>query len=437
MRFYSTNNRTKFFTPEEAVLKSLPEDNGLFMPEEIAVLPSEFFSGLHSSSLQEIAFEVASRYFCPEIPALVIRDIVSSSVTFPVPLVQVGSDTCMLELFHGPTLAFKDMGARFMARLMSWLNRNETRKLTVLVATSGDTGSAVASGFAGVEGIEVVILYPSGKVSPLQEKQLTTNGGNITALEIKGSFDDCQRLVKTAFLDSRMNAAYRLTSANSINIARLVPQMFYYIDACRQLPEGSLPPVFIVPSGNFGNLCAGILAWKAGMPTQGFIAANNRNDAVTRYLNSGRYEPRSTVPTISNAMDVGNPSNFVRLLDIFSHDREQMRHAIQSVSFDDEQTSMALRDCHERYGYLCDPHAAVGWAAWNMCPPMRNRFPAEATGIILETAHPVKFAEVIEETLDISPSLTPEMMDLMGREKQSIVLSSDYEAFLEMMMSRL
>lgn len=437
MKFYSTNNPSVLFSPEVAVLKSLPDDNGLFMPEEIAVLSDEFFRGLKSLSLQDIAFEVSSKYFCPEIPAAVIRDIVQAAVTFPVPLVRINENTLMLELFHGPTLAFKDMGARFMARLMSWLNRHETGKLTVLVATSGDTGSAVAAGFSGVEGIEVVILYPSGKVSPLQEKQLTTNGGNITAIEIEGSFDDCQRLVKTAFLDNRLNTVYRLTSANSINIARLIPQMFYYIDACRQLSDVDEPPVFIVPSGNFGNLCAGILAWRSGMPAQGFIAANNLNDAVTRYLERGTFEPGTTIPTISNAMDVGNPSNFIRLLHIFGNDIDLMRLMLKSISFNDDETRAAMRDCYARFGYMCDPHTAVGWAAWTTYSKAANVFSDTTTGIILGTAHPVKFAEVIEDTLGISPAFTPEMRALMAKEKRSTVLPADYNAFLDFMLTRI
>ncbi|MFM1745319.1 MAG: hypothetical protein RLZZ630_1256 [Bacteroidota bacterium] len=432
MKFYSTNNHSVLFDPATAILKSLPDDNGLFMPERIPVMPSGFFSELKSKSLQEIAYEVSVRYFSPEIPEEVIRRIVEDAVNFPVPVRQLTDDTCVLELFHGPTLAFKDMGARFMARLMSWLNRNEQGKLTVLVATSGDTGSAVASGFFGVEGIEVVILYPSGKVSPLQEKQLTTNGGNIRALEIKGSFDDCQRIVKTAFLDAELNKRYRLTSANSINIARLIPQSFYYIDALRQMPEGSLPPVFVVPSGNFGNLTAGLLAHLSGMPTSGFIAATNRNDAVVRYLSGEEYHPIQTIPTISNAMDVGNPSNFARLLDMYGHDRSRMQSALKACAFDDEATRSVMRSCYERYGYMLDPHGAVGWLAWEQ---KKSMFRPGTPGIILETAHPVKFSEVVEETLGVKPEIPDSLKSIMNREKKAVLLSSEYSDFFSWMMA--
>ncbi|MFM9055264.1 MAG: threonine synthase [Bacteroidota bacterium] len=433
MRFYSTRNPSITFDPAMAILRSLPEDNGLFMPERIPLMPEGFFADIRSMQLPEIAYEVAVRYFSPEIPAEVIRTIVDDAVNFPVPVKHIHADTHVLELFHGPTLAFKDMGARFMARLMSWLNRNEAEKLTVLVATSGDTGSAVASGFYGVEGIEVVILYPSGKVSPLQEKQLTTNGGNIRALEIQGSFDDCQRIVKTAFLDKELNTRYRLTSANSINIARLIPQSFYYIDALRQVPEGSIPPVFVVPSGNFGNLTAGLLAQRSGMPASGFIAATNRNDAVVRYLSGEDYQPHETIATISNAMDVGNPSNFVRLLDMFGNERAQMQHALQACTFDDEATRSAMRECYSQYGYMLDPHAAVGWLAWAQ---LQSGFQNGTPGLILETAHPVKFSEVVEETLGVKPEIPESLLSIMSREKQASLLSSNYSDFLDWMMGK-
>jgi threonine synthase len=358
---------------------------------------------------------------------------VEDAVSFPVPLKQVNDDTFVLELFHGPTLAFKDMGARFMARLMSWLNRNESQKLTVLVATSGDTGSAVASGFHNVEGIEVIILYPSGKVSPLQEKQLTTNGGNISACEIQGSFDDCQRLVKTAFLDKELNAVYRLTSANSINIARLIPQSFYYIDAVRQLSDGSLPPVFVVPSGNFGNLTAGLLASMSGMPASGFIAATNRNDAVPRYLSGDEYTPGKTIATISNAMDVGDPSNFARMLDLFGADRTRMQAALMGCAFNDEHTRSAMRTCYERYGYMLDPHGAVAWLGWEQ---LKAKFPGGTPGILLETAHPVKFSEVVEETLGLAPEIPAPLRSIMDKEKKATLLSADYSDFLNWMHAR-
>lgn len=433
MKFYSTRNRSCLFHPGEAILKSLPDDNGLFMPERIPTLPESFFLNLKDSSLQSIAKAVSRAYFSPEIPEEIIDHIVEDAVSFPVPLKQINDDTYILELFHGPTLAFKDMGARFMARLMSWLNKDETDKLTVLVATSGDTGSAVASGFYGVPGIEVVILYPSGKVSPLQEKQLTTMGGNIIAIEIQGSFDDCQRIVKTAFLDRSLNASYRLTSANSINIARLIPQSFYYIDALRQLPSGSLPPVFVVPSGNFGNLTAGLLANLSGMPAAGFIAATNSNDAVPRYLSGEDYLPGETIPTISNAMDVGNPSNFVRMLDLFGDDRSAMQKILRSCSFNDDETRAAMQNCYKGYGYMLDPHAAVGWLGWEKC---KGFFPENTPGIILETAHPVKFSETVEDTLGVKPEIPENMKEYLIKEKRATLMNADYSSFLEFMMHR-
>jgi threonine synthase len=433
MKFYSTKSHGTLFSPGEAILKSLPDDNGLFMPERIPVLPDSFFSRLHSLSLQEIAFEISKAYFSPEIPEVVIQKIVTDAINFPVPVKGITDDTYVLELFHGPTLAFKDVGARFMARLMSWLNREETQKLTVLVATSGDTGSAVANGFQGVDGIEVVILYPSGKVSPLQEKQLTTCGGNISAIEVQGTFDDCQKLVKTAFLDSDLSRKYRLTSANSINIARLIPQSFYYIDACRQLPAELPAPVFVVPSGNFGNLTAGLLAMKAGLKVNGFIAATNRNDAVPRYIGGGDYSPGNTIPTISNAMDVGNPSNFVRMLDLFGSSRDAMREKIRAIAFDDDRTRAAMRSCYKNHHYMLDPHGAVAWAAWE---ELKSNYPAGTPGVLLETAHPVKFSEVVADTLGITPEIPTAMTEILSREKKATLLSADYDQFRAFLLSR-
>lgn len=433
MKFYSTNNPDLHFSPEEAVLKSLPADNGLFMPETLPLLSAPLRKYKGAGSLTQIAQEVACAFFAPEIPRDVLEEIAAGAASFPVPLRQIHQDTYILELFHGPTLAFKDMGARFMARLMSWLNRNEQRKLTVLVATSGDTGSAVAHGFLGVEGIEVVILYPSGKVSPLQEKQLTTCGGNITALEIQGSFDDCQKMVKTAFLDPELNAHYRLTSANSINIARLIPQMFYYLDAIRQLPDQSLPPVFVVPSGNFGNLTAGLFAQACGMPARGFVAATNRNDSVVRYLEGEAFSPAQTIPTLSNAMDVGNPSNFVRMLSLFGNDRERMRQTLKAYSFTDEDTLTAMRHCYRDTGYMLDPHSAVGWLGWEKA---KASYQAGTPGIILETAHPAKFPEVVEQALGIAPEIPEAMQALLQKEKDAVLLPAEYATFKEFMLSR-
>ena len=432
MKCYSTNDTARLFSVSEAILKSLPDDNGLFMPLEIPRLPDDFFANMPGMTLQEISLEIARCYFTPEIPEDMLQHIIHDAVNFPVPVRSLGENTYVLELFHGPTLAFKDMGARFMARVMSWLNRGEQKRLTVLVATSGDTGSAVASGFRDVEGIEVIILYPSGRVSPLQEKQLTTCGGNITALEVKGTFDDCQRIVKTAFLDRVLNQRYRLTSANSINIARLIPQAFYYFDACRQL-AGKLPPVFIVPSGNFGNLTAGLIAARMGLPVSGFIAANNKNDAVVRYLNGEEYSAGDTIPTISNAMDVGNPSNFVRMLDLFGHDREKMKAAVRAYSFSDDETRRAMRKCYTSCGYTMDPHGAVGLLGWERG---RNHYPDGTPGVILETAHPVKFTDVVEDTLGITPEIPGSMQEVMKREKKAHLMPAEFSSFLDFMMGR-
>jgi len=429
MKCYSTNHPGHTYPIEEAILNSLPPDNGLFMPLTIPRLSDDFFSRLPKMTLPDIAREVAASYFTPEIPMEVLASIINDAVNFPVPVRKVTGDTYVLELFHGPTLAFKDMGARFMARVMSWLNRNEDTKLTVLVATSGDTGSAVANGFQDVEGIEVIILYPSGRVSPLQEKQLTTCGGNIRALEVKGTFDDCQRLVKSAFLDAELNQRYRLTSANSINIARLIPQAFYYFDAWRQL-HPSTPPVFVVPSGNFGNLTAGLIAARMGLPVGGFIAANNANDAVVRYLHGEPYSALATVPTISNAMDVGNPSNFVRMLDLFAHDREKMREVIKACSFNDDETASAMKRCYEKHGYMLDPHTAVAWLGWEK---FKDSYPDGTPGVLLETAHPVKFVDVVERVLGITPEIPTSMQALLQKEKQAVVISADYQAFREYM----
>ena len=344
MRFYSTNSPSIFTSLGDAIMKSLPEDNGLFMPETIPALSPEFFNNIERSSFSEIAFEVAKQYLSPDLSLEEIRTITDDAINFPVPLVALEEGTFMLELFHGPTLAFKDVGARFMSRTMALLNKNQSKKLTILVATSGDTGSAVANGFYKVEGIDVIILYPSGKVSPLQEKQLTTLGENITALEVNGTFDDCQRMVKQAFLDASLREKYRLSSANSINIARLIPQSFYYIDAYRQLKDKTSPFYFSVPSGNFGNLTAGLLAKSMGLPVSGFIASTNVNNSVPRYLSTGNYQPSETIATISNAMDVGAPSNFARMLDLYSHSIDELRQDLWSVSVSDEETIEAIQE---------------------------------------------------------------------------------------------
>ena len=425
-RFYSTNTPGEFVDLKEAVLRSLPADGGLYMPERVPVMDEAFWTGWREWSFAELSYQIVTRLFDGAVPEEELRGMVEETMNFEVPLVPLECGHRVLELFHGPTLAFKDFGARFMARLMGWLTRNDGRELTVLVATSGDTGGAVASAFHGVPGTRVVILYPSGKVSGLQEKQLTTLGENIMALEVAGTFDDCQRLVKSAFLERDLAEELNLTSANSINIARLVPQSFYYFHAARQLPEG-IEPVFVVPSGNFGNLTAGLLAEKMGLRIKMFVAATNVNDVVPEYLEKGDYRPRPSVGTISNAMDVGAPSNFARMLEIFGGEWEPMAKRIAGFSFDDEQTRTAIRELKASTGYVMDPHGAVGYLAaeeWRVCHP------GDAT-VVVGTAHPAKFPEVMEEELGKGAVEIPERLACLAeREKVALPMGTEVDAFL-------
>lgn len=434
MRYYSTKSKNSFHSLREAVLKSLPDDNGLFMPELIPVLPASFFEQISNYSFQDIATTVARAFLKGELPDAEIERIARESVNFPVPLKTLDATTSVLELFHGPTLAFKDVGARFMARVMAWLNKDEDRKLTILVATSGDTGSAVANGFFKVPGIEVIILYPSGKVSHLQEKQLTTLGHNITAIEVKGSFDDCQALVKQAFLDSDLREKYRLSSANSINIARLIPQSFYYIDAWKQVENRKIPVVCSVPSGNFGNLTAGLLAQRMGLPIHHFIAANNSNRSVVDYLEGAEYSTRATIPTISNAMDVGHPSNFVRMLDLFGGSRSAMQKAITACSFSDQATREVMQKVYRDTGYILDPHGAVAYLGWKSFEKHQN---SEVQGVFLETAHPAKFQDVVEETLSLQLEIPDALENLKDKVKTSILLNADYSVFFRLLIERI
>lgn len=430
--FYSTNNRSLRVGLKEAILRSLPADNGLYMPVGLPVLPAAFWQKYRSLSFQEIGFEVAKAFFGEDVPEAALREIVDGTLGFDAPLVRLGERDHLLELFHGPTLAFKDFGARFMARLMAWLTRDDNRQLTVLVATSGDTGGAVASAFHQVPGTRVVILYPKGKVSGLQEKQLTALGGNITALEIEGSFDDCQAMVKAAFLDRALAERLNLTSANSINLARLVPQSFYYIHAARQLPEGTLP-TFVVPSGNFGNLTAGLLAMKLGLPVAHFVAATNRNNVVPAFLESGSYAPRPSIATISNAMDVGAPSNFVRLLELFDGSWKDIRQHLSGFSFSDGETRAAIREVHASCGYPIDPHGAVGWLA---AKAWRAQHP-EATTITLETAHPSKFPDVMNEELGPDAVPIPERLAVLADQpKVAIEMSSNADQLKEWLLNQ-
>ncbi len=430
-KFYSTKSPGQFVDLKEAVLRSLPSDNGLYMPEYIDPLPAHFWENWRDLSLPEIGFEVAKMIFRDSVPEKQLEKIVHQSANFPAPLVTLKEREHILELFHGPTLAFKDFGARFMARLMGWLTREDEGLLTVLVATSGDTGGAVASAFHNVPGTRVVILYPKGKVSDLQEKQLTTLGGNITSLEVDGTFDDCQRLVKSTFLKREMAEDLNLTSANSINISRLVPQSFYYFEAARKLPHG-VQPTFVIPSGNFGNLTAGLLTEKLGLKVERFVAATNRNDVIPTYLQEGEYRPRPSVATISNAMDVGAPSNFARMEDIFGNEWKSMRARVAGFSYDDQMTREAIRRIKVETGYTLEPHGAVGWLAaeeWRKLNP-------EAHTVVLETAHPAKFLDVMEEELGEGAVAVPERLGCLANlEKVAIPMAPDEEVFVEWLRS--
>lgn len=424
MRLYSTKNKNQFTTLKEAVLKGLPDDNGLFMPEKIPTLSAEFIKNLKQHSFQSIAFEVAKTLLQGALPENDLKKIVEHAVSFPAPLVSIDEDTHFLELFHGPSLAFKDFGARFMAQLMGYFNREEKKELVILVATSGDTGGAVAAGFYKTPGIKIVILYPSGKVSMLQEKQLTTLGENVTAIEINGTFDDCQTLVKLAFLDKQLNAQVRLSSANSINIARLIPQSFYYYEAYKQLKDTSKPTVFSIPSGNFGNLTAGLLAKRMGLPIHRFIAATNINDIIPHYLQTGDYKPKSSVRTLSNAMDVGNPSNFARMNELYSGSWNKMKRDILGYAFDDATTQRAMIDVYEKHNYIMDPHGAVGYLALKYYRNHKN-----ANGIILETAHPAKFLDDVETILKRKIEIPEKLAVLADKKKVATEMNPDFETF--------
>lgn len=431
MLYHSTNNPAHQVDLKEAILRSLPPDNGLYMPDTLPVLDSAFWEIWRELTFPEIGIAVADAFFGEDVPPQALVDIVEGTVSFDAPLVTLGPGDHILELFHGPTLAFKDFGARFMARLMAWLTRGDDRELTVLVATSGDTGGAVASAFHNVPGTRVIILYPQGKVSGLQEKQLTALGGNITALEIQGSFDDCQALVKSAFLDRELAERLNLTSANSINLARLVPQSFYYIHAARQLPEG-VKPTFVIPSGNFGNLTAGLLAMQIGLPIDHFVAATNRNDVVPEFLRTGEYTPRPSVATISNAMDVGAPSNFVRMQALFGGSWDAMKSRISGMTFTDDQTRAAIRTVKALTQYEIDPHGAVAWLA---AQKWRASHPGTAT-VTLETAHPAKFPDVMEAELGVDSIEVPERLAILARrEKVATLLPADKAVFREWLSS--
>jgi threonine synthase len=432
MKYRSTLHRSPEAYLRDAVLCGSAPDGGLYLPVAMPHLSAKFLEQLASLSFQEIAEEVAGLFVGDEIPAATLRGIISDAFDFPVPLVSLTERLHILELFHGPTLAFKDFGARFMARLMGFFVAETGHELTVIVATSGDTGSAVAQAFLGVPGIRVIILYPAGRVSAAQEKQLTTLGQNITALEVSGSFDDCQRLAKQALVDPDVTGRITLTSANSINIARLIPQSFYYFAAVAQLGATDAPPVFSVPSGNFGNLTGGLLAKRIGLNVGQFIAATNTNDVVPEFLRSGKLIPRASRHTISNAMDVGNPSNFARIVDLYDNDLQAIRRDIMGCSFSDEETLRVMHDVEQRHGYLLDPHAAVGVLGWE-CYAKQN--PPVTQGIVLATAHPAKFADTVARATGVRPEMPERLAAFLDRPKKSIPFPNRFADLQEFLLA--
>ena len=443
MQYYSTNNTETRECLETAVVKGLAADRGLYMPTSIRPLPQEFFDNIQDMSLQEISFRVAERFFGEDIPAEDLRQIVYDTMSFDIPAVKVTDNIYSLELFHGPTLAFKDVGARFMARLLGYFNKKQggKRLVNVLVATSGDTGSAVANGFLGVEGIHVYVLYPKGKVSPIQECQFTTLGQNITAIEVDGVFDDCQTMVKNAFMDAELNQHMKLTSANSINVARFLPQSFYYFWAYAQLkkqgialngaPSAQAPKlVACVPSGNFGNICSALFGRRMGLPIDRFIAANNANDIFYNYLQTGHYNPRPSTATIANAMDVGDPSNFARILDLYGHSHEAITEHISGATYSDEQIARTMRQCLAETGYQLDPHGACGYQA------LQDGLRPGEVGFFLETAHPAKFKQVVDDICATDVEIPARLAAFMQGQKQSVEMPNDFSAFKHFLMEQ-
>lgn len=432
MKYYSTNRQTSEVSLQEAVVKGLAPDKGLFMPEQIKVLPKSFYDNIGNMSFQEIAYTVADAFFGEDIDAETLKTIVYDTLNFDAPVIPVNDNIYSLELFHGPTLAFKDVGGRFMARLLAYFIKKQGQKdVKVLVATSGDTGSAVANGFLGVEGIHVYVLYPKGKVSAIQECQFTTLGQNITAIEVDGTFDDCQALVKTAFLDEELNQKLNLTSANSINVARFLPQAFYYFYAYAQLAKQGKAKnvVFAVPSGNFGNITAGLIAKRMGLPVKRFIAANNSNDIFYQYLQTGTYNPRPSVQTIANAMDVGDPSNFVRVLDLYDKSLDKIKEDVLGKWYTDDAIKCIVKDTFESTGYLLDPHGACGYQA------LKERLENNETGIFLETAHPAKFLETVESIIGKPVTIPEKLREFMKGEKKSIEMGKGFQEFKQLLLS--
>lgn len=442
MQFYSTNNPDHKASLSEAIFRGLPADNGLYMPERLDPLPASFFADLPDMSFPEIGYQVTKHLLGDDVPDEDLKALVYDAINFPAPVVRLDDKRHVLELFHGPSLAFKDFGARFMSRLMEHFNKGNDQELVILVATSGDTGGAVAAGFYQTPGIEVVILYPKGKVSLLQEKQLTTLGHNIHALEVDGTFDDCQAIVKKAFLDHELRSEVRLSSANSINISRLIPQSFYYFEAYKQLGAAGDPVAFCIPSGNFGNLTAGLLAQRMGLPVHQFIAATNKNDVVPEFLRTGAYTPKPSVPTLSNAMDVGAPSNFARMLNLYGHvngldpaeasTHASMRKLISGYAYDDAATEQAVREVEDRFGYVIDPHGAVGYLALN---EWQKENP-DTRGVILETAHPSKFKPDVERILGHEIDVPQRLAELEDRQKVATQMGTDYEPVRDWIRAR-
>lgn len=425
MIYYSLHHKSPKSTFKNAVVEGLAKDRGIYFPETITPLSKDFIENISDYSNHEIAYEVIKQFVGDEIPAEKIKEIVANTVSFDFPLVKVDDNIASLELFHGPTMAFKDVGAKFMAQCLEYFNKDNDDEVTVLVATSGDTGGAVANGFLGAKGVNVVILYPSGKVSDIQEKQLTTLGQNITALEVDGVFDDCQEMVKTAFLDEEITKT--LTSANSINVARWLPQMFYFFFAYKELYKKNKDLIFSVPSGNFGNICAGIMAQKLGLPIKHFVAATNVNDTVPNFLKDGVYKPKPSKATISNAMDVGNPSNFIRIQELFNNDLEALKSAFSSYSFSDDKTRVTMKEIYANSGYVTDPHGAVGYLGLKKHGLKENEF-----GVFLETAHPVKFLDVVEETLPVKVAIPEQIKKVINNTKVAYKASTyqDLKDFL-------
>ena len=436
MNYYSTNGNAPLASLEKAVVKGLAEDRGLYMPERIEKLPKAFFEDISSMSFQDIAYNVASNFFGEDVDEDALQDIVYDTLSFDCPVVKVTDNIYSLELFHGPTLAFKDVGARFMARLLGYFLRQKSsgKMVNVLVATSGDTGSAVANGFLGVEGIHVYVLYPKGKVSPIQECQFTTLGQNITAIEVDGVFDDCQALVKSAFMDKELNDHMMLTSANSINVARFLPQAFYYFNAyarmSAQLSTSNSDLVMCVPSGNFGNICAALFGHEMGLPIKRFIAANNANDVFFNYLQTGKYEPKASIQTLANAMDVGDPSNFARIYDLYGKSHERISTLISGATYKDEQIIETMRQCYSETGYILDPHGACGYRA------LQEGLEKNEVGVFCETAHPAKFKEKVDDILGIDIEIPARLKAFMEGEKQSVEMTKDFTDFKRFLMQQ-